>query len=219
MATFLRILVWLGLLMFVLGIILGGIVLLVIGLLLVIIAVAIASSPHGVLRSEQVVDMWAALIEKANGKANEVIDSLIGFLKESKAPSLQVVKKSIAPSWMKGVAGKNRDFLVITDKQSYRLEPYKIFANARDYGENLDIAWYLTYRPTFGQVILSLFLGKSGFIPKGVGDLDIFDEQDLRAYATNAHMCMEKAVVKMMTAAGQDPKTIDWKSKGFLGVS
>ena len=216
--AFLRLTLWLGLVLFIAGIFFGAAVL-IIGLIMVLVAIGIASSPDGVLRADQVIDTWAALIEKANGKAEEVVGHVNDLLKESKAPSLLVGKKSIAPSWMKGVVGKNRDFLVVTDGRSSRLEPYQIFMNARDYGENLDTSWYLTYRPTTGQIIMSLFFGKSGFIPKSLSDLDIFDQQDLRAYVTNAHKCMEKAVEKIMFDNGQDPSKIDWKSKGFLGVS
>ena len=215
--TFLRLMLWLGLLLFVAGLFVST-TMLVIGIILVFIAVGTAASPDGVLRSDQVIDTWSALIGNANGKAAEVLGGTESFLRESKVPALTVLKKSIAPSMIKGIGGKNRDFLVITDKQSNKLEPYQVFLNSRDYGENLDVSWYLTYRPTIWQVIGSLFWS-SGFIPKSVRDLDIFDQQDLTAYVANAHKCMEKAVVKVMTDSGQDPSKVDWKSKGFLGVS
>ncbi len=215
--TFLRLTVWLGLLLFIAGLFVST-TMLVIGIILVFIAVGTAASPQGVLRNDQVIDTWSALIEKANGKGAEVLASTESSLRESKVPALMVLKKSIAPSMIKGIGGKNRDFLIITDKQSNKLEPYQVFLNSRDYGENLDVSWYLTYRPTIWQVIGSLFWS-SGFVPKSLGDLDIFDQQDLRAYVTNAHKCMEKAVVKIMTDAGQDPSKVNWKSKGFLGVS
>lgn len=214
---FLRLMAWLGLVLTVVGLLVST-VMLVIGLFLIVLAVVTATMPDAALRRDQVIDTWGALIEKANGKDKEVTDRLDALLKESKAPSLSIMKKSIAPSWMKGMRGKTRDFIVVTDKRSPKLEPYQIFINARDYGDNLDVAWYLTYRPTMWQVIGSLFW-PSGSVPKSLGDLDIFDQQDLTAYATNAHKCMEKAVEKIMMDAGQDPSKVDWKSKGFLGIS
>ncbi len=214
---FLRLMAWLGLVLTVAGLLVST-VMLVIGLFLIVLAVVTATMPDAALRREQVIDTWGALIQKANGKDKEVTDCLDALLKESKAPSLSITKKSIAPSWMKGMRGKTRDFIVVTDKRSPKLEPYQIFINARDYGDNLDVAWYLTYRPTMWQVVGSLFW-PSGSVPKSLGDLDIFDQQDLTAYATNAHKCMEKAVEKIMVDAGQDPSKVDWKSKGFLGIS
>jgi hypothetical protein len=48
---------------------------------------------------------------------------------------------------------------------------------------------------------------------------DLFDEQDLRAYVTNVHHSLLKAVENLMLSLKQDPSTIDRKSRGFLGVS
>ncbi|MEW6675409.1 MAG: hypothetical protein AB1348_05320, partial [Nitrospirota bacterium] len=49
--------------------------------------------------------------------------------------------------------------------------------------------------------------------------LDLFDQQDLTAYVTNAHHCLIEAVEKLMLNIGQDPSRIDRKSRGFLGIS
>jgi hypothetical protein len=54
---------------------------------------------------------------------------------------------------------------------------------------------------------------------RGGLDLDLFDEQDLRAYVTNAHHCLLEAVNKLMLDLNQDPSKIDRKSRGFLGIS
>jgi hypothetical protein len=76
----------------------------------------------------------------------------------------------------------------------------------------------MTYRPTFWQIILSLF-PYVNVIPKVLSNLDLFDQQDLRAYGTNAHHCLLKAVEKLMINLHQDPSKIDRKSRGFLGIS
>jgi hypothetical protein len=76
----------------------------------------------------------------------------------------------------------------------------------------------LTFRPTLWQAALSLVPFVSA-IPKASSDLDLFDQQDLRAYTTNAHHCLLDAVEKLMTKLHQDTSTIDRKSRGFLGIS
>lgn len=106
----------------------------------------------------------------------------------------------------------------MTDLESFRLKPYQIFINARDYGDNLDVSWFLTYRPLLWQAALSL-LPFVNMIPKTLSDLDLFDQQDLRAYTTNAHHCLLKAVEKLMGGLNQDPSKMDRKSRGFLGIS
>lgn len=174
--------------------------------------------PGGILRKDQVLDTWSILIEKAQGNSEGVFKDTEVFITESKAPALKMERQSMAPGIVRGFFGTKRDFLIVTDQESFRLKPYQIFINARDYGDNLDIAWFLTYRPTIWQAVLSLF-PYVNVIPKALGDLDLFDQQDLRVYTTNAHHCLLKAVEKLMSSLHQDTSKIDRKSRGFLGIS
>ncbi|MFZ6016294.1 MAG: hypothetical protein ACOYU0_01510, partial [Nitrospirota bacterium] len=130
-------------------------------------------------------------------------------------------------------------FLVVTETGNPRLKPFKMFINARDYGNNLDVSWYLTYKSGFWRCLLYFLLRipilNLMFLPYALlaagavmiqerrvtpsAYLDLFDEQDLRAYVTNAHHCLIEAVEKLMLNIGQDPSKIDRKSRGFLGIS
>ncbi len=189
----------------------------------------------GIVKSEQVVERWQKLFADAQGNAERIFTETERFIKESKAPNVQVVRRKVSPGMLRGLLGGRRDFLVVTVTGNSNLAPYQMFINARDYGNNLDVAWYLTHRITFRQKLI-LFLclvpiinilvipivllqrvfqaGKSG-----MSELDLFDEQDLTAYVTNAHHCLKDAVTKMQKELGQDMSKIDWKSKGFLGIS
>ena len=124
----------------------------------------------------------------------------------------------MAPDVVGGVVGKTRNFLAITDQENYRMRPYQIFINARDYGDNLDVSWFLTYKPPLLQAICAL-LPFVNLIPRMLSDLDLFDQQDLRVYTTNIHHCLLQAVTKLMLSASQDTSKIDRKSRGFLGIT
>ncbi len=220
----LRVFAWFGILLFFFGILLHSLVgmgsgsnFIIFGLLILVATILLAMSPD-ILRKDQVTDVWSALIEKANGKAQDVLDGTVAFLRESKAPALEIAKKKVSTSLVGGILGNEREFLILTDRQKLSLRPYQIFINARDYGENLDVSWYLTSRPTIGQTLVSLVV-RSYSVEKEISDLNVFDQQDVRAYVANAHRCMQKAVIRMMEGAGQDPSKIDWKSRGFLGIS
>jgi len=94
-----------------------------------------------------------------------------------------------------------------------------MFIGARDFGDTLDISWFITCEPGFFKKRLSNVL-TSGASDKALSlSLDIFQQQDLNAYATIVHHCLLKAVEKMMSGKGQDASKIDRKSKGFLGIS
>ena len=157
-----------------------------IGIIIVIVTLILALRPGGILRKEQVVDNWSALIEDAQGRAEAVFEDTEHFLKESKAPNLKIERRSMAPGLFRSILGNERDFLITTETGNSRLRPYQLFLNARDYGNNLDVAWYLTSRPTFLQSMLSL-IPFINLLPTGPADLDLFDQQDLRAYTTPAH--------------------------------
>ncbi len=168
------------------------------------------------LRKEQVMDSWSMLIENGQGRFNEVFQDTESFIKESKAPSLETRRSKMAPGIIGSFFGARRDFLVVKDQQSSMLSPYQIFINARDYGNNLDISWYLTYRPSMWEALVGAFRSKS---PMALEELDLFELQDLTAYTTVCHHSTLKAVRNLMLGLDQDPSKIERKSKGFLGIS
>jgi hypothetical protein len=207
-----------GFFLFIVGAVSGKTLIWFIGLLMIAGGFYQGLRPGGILRKDQVLDTWATLIEKGQGKAGEIFQDTEVFIKESKAPALKIERQSMAPGLVRGLLGTKRDFLVVTDQENFRLKPYQIFINSRDYGDNLDISWFLTYRPTLWQAVLSLF-PYVNVIPRTLSDLDLFDQQDLRVYTTNAHHCLLKSVEKLMTVLNQDTSKIDRKSRGFLGIS
>jgi len=190
---------------------------LILGLAAIAIGLYIGLGPDGILRKEQVLDMWAALIECAQGKGEEVLRDTERFITASKAPDIIMEHREIAPGLVTGMIGKKRDFLIIADN-AFRLEPYKIYMNARDYGDNLDVSWYLTYTPSILQSIASLF-PYVNIIQASANELDLFDQQDLIVYKTNTHQCVLKAVDKLMLSLQQDPSKLERKSRGFMGIS
>jgi len=190
-----------------------------------------------IVRKEEVVDSWSVLIGDGQGRAGEIFNNTDSFIRETKAPDVKMEKKAMAPGIIRGIFGTKRDFLIVTQKGNPRLKPFQMFIGARDYGNNLDVSWYLTQRPGFWIRVLAFFLMipvvNILFIPfaflsgltsmvrerRGGLDLDLFDEQDLRAYVTNAHHCLLEAVEKLMVDLHQDPSKMERKSRGFLGIS
>lgn len=209
-------LVLFGILIFLVGLVTNFWVL-VLGILMIGSGLYLGLRPGGILRKEQVLDSWGILIEDGQGRAHEVFRDAENFIIESKAPAIKMKRKEMAPGIVRGLLGVKRDFLVIKDKGSPRLNPYQIFIGARDYGNNLDVSWYLTYRPSILEALLSLF--RFGRSMLQLSDLDLFDQQDLIAYATNCHHSLLKAVEKQLTNLKQDISKIERKSRGFLGIS
>ena len=188
------------------------------GTLIFISTLLIALGPDGVLRKEDVIETWSSLIEGAQGKAEGVLTATAEFLEQTQAPNLQVETVNMSPSMVQAIVKNGRTFLTIQQQDNNRLAPYQMFTNARDYGLNLVVDWHLTFRPTVWQGLQSLFFTRTiGTNP--LLDLNLFDQQDLTAYVTNAHRCLLKAVDAVILSLHQDPSLLERKSRGFLGIS
>ncbi|MFH2069129.1 MAG: hypothetical protein ABII89_06695 [Candidatus Omnitrophota bacterium] len=186
-----------------------------------------------VLKKEQIVDEWSLLIRGAQGKAGYIFGNTGNLIDQTGVPDVNVEKSKLALSGsiFGKLFGAKRDCLTITNTENPKLRPYQMFISARDYGNNLDISWYLTYRLSFWQKLTAffaslpllglLFISEKTSNPRieWVPNLNLFDEQDLRVYVTNAHHCLLDAVDKLMLELNQDPSKIDRKSRGFLGIS
>jgi hypothetical protein len=168
------------------------------------------------LEDEKIIDRWSIIIENAQGNSERVYQDTENFVKESKAPGIDLDRVRVQTGWLKGLFGNKREYLMASNED---LKDYRMFIAARDYGDNLDISWYLTCEPGFFKKKLSNIL-TSGASDKALSlSLDLFQQQDLNVYATVVHHCLIKAIEVAMADFGQDFSKIDRKSRGFLGTS
>ena len=166
---------------------------------------------------QHVIGDWGHFVEGAQGKAEEIFKGTEDFLKESGVSSLNIQRRELMPGIIKAMLGTKREFLVVKEEH-FKLKPYHVLVNARDYGNNLDVVWYLTYRLSLIPACLSI-LPFVSFIPAKLQDLDLFDVQDLKAYNTVCHRAVLKAVEKLVRSLDQDVSKIDRSTRGFLGIS
>jgi hypothetical protein len=172
------------------------------------------------MHEERILEEWAQLIQDGQGKAQDIYREIAKLIEESRAPGIssQMVTVKVQAS-MKDLFSKReteRQYLRVLNEN---MKDFKFYIGARDYGDNLDISWYLTCEPSLMKHILSSAMtkGESGNALSFA--LNLFERQDLKSYVTVAHHSVLDAVSNVMKGLGQDPSTIDRKSKGFLGVS
>lgn len=156
----------------------------------------------------QVIDRWDMIIAGGNGQEQRVIDATRAYLKDLNPPHVVITLTELGPGVWRSLTGDTRSFMVVQNSVNDRISSYRMFVNVRDYGEALQTSWYLAYLPTIWQ----RFRGRLGL------DLDLFDEQDLRAYVTVVHQCFVQAVIDLIAELGKDIE-VNRTSKGFLGVS
>jgi competence CoiA-like predicted nuclease len=129
--------------------------------------------------------------------------------------------------------GRTRKFL-ITDNDY--LKGYRVFIGTNDYGKQLSVSWYLTletniltqmsaaaaknffYAIIFFPILLvaKLFNLKFYTIPER---MDLFDQEELRAYITTVHETVKTATEGLMKSLDLDFSKVDTKSRGFFNIS
>jgi len=131
------------------------------------------------LKDEKIIDRWSMIVESGQGQAEKIYQDTENNIKESKAPGIRIERTKVRPGWLKGLLGKEREYMMVTNEA---LRDYRMFIGARDFGDNLDISWFITCEPGFFKKRLSNIL-TSGASDKALSlNLDIFQQQDLNAY-------------------------------------
>lgn len=169
-----------------------------------------------ILKDEKILESWSVLIENAQGKGEEVYTQTSNFIQESRAPGVTSEMATVRTGETTGFFGKlvERNYFMVFNE---RLKDYRMYVGARDYGNNLNVSWYLTVEP---GVLKSLLSGVVTKDPRGLSlSLGLFQREDLFAYVTAVHHCLLKSVERIMQSLNQDPSKIDRKSRGFLGIS
>jgi len=168
-------------------------------------------------RKAEIQENWSILIRGAQGQRDRVIATTKELINISKAPSIEMKEDKVGPSLAPSAFGETREFLIVADRRNLKLGNFKAYVNANDYGDGLFVSWYLTYMPDVWQTLASLIPGAGKMV--GLDELNLFNRQDLTAYATCVHHCLLEAVEKLMVGMNQDPSKIDRKTRGFLGIS
>jgi hypothetical protein len=172
------------------------------------------------LHKQKILDDWSVMIEGAQGREQEIYQWAAWFIQQSQVPGVRIemIKVKAAPALTGGLLpiGKEREYLMISHES---LKDYRMYINARNYGNNLDVSWYLTCEPRFLKRYFSALLTKESSVTALSFALNLFEQQDLRAYVTVIHHSLLKAVEGLMTRLGQDASRMDRKSRGFLGIS
>ena len=173
------------------------------------------------LTKEKAMDSWSYLIDDAAGKGEEFFGMVSKLIEEQRVPTLKTERVKAFSGLAKRVflpAKHGKDYLVVEQKN---IENMKIYVRAIDYGKNLFVAWYLVAEPgIFGEFLASI----EGKIKQEeyqwhVNAKDIFNEEELTAYASCVHHCVLEAVERIMRDLGKDTSNLNRRSSGFLGVS
>ncbi len=165
------------------------------------------------LKDAKIVESWGTMLEGCQGEDESLFRAVEVYLEESKAPGVTWKRETVSPGWLKGLMGKKRDFLLIEHE---RFDDYSLFVSVRDYGRHLDVNWYLAASQK--NPLVKLATQAAGYIPgSAIFNLDVFDQEDLRAYGRLGAHAVRQAVKRVLEKRNIETE-IDWKSKGMLAL-
>jgi hypothetical protein len=107
------------------------------------------------LKDEKILDTWGVVMESGSGHAASVLQNIQDLLKHSDLPGISWDIVEAQPGMLKGLFGKKREYLRITNEG---LKDYRMYLGARGYGKHLDISWFLTVEPGFFKSAFSAML-------------------------------------------------------------
>lgn len=158
---------------------------------------------------EKVIDNWNTVIPDAAGKNTWVLDTTEAFIKDSHMPHVGCRQDEVST----GLFSAKRTFLLVGH---YELKEYCMYIGARDFGAHLDVGWFLTLAPRGLKRTLSKYIVGN---PMALSSqINLFSQQDLRAFTTIAHHCVKRTVDMLCEELDQRPEGLNTASKGFLGV-
>jgi len=163
-----------------------------------------------VLKRDAVLQNWNTLVTKGAGHGKKLLDQINVALAATKIEGIHGSEQDVTTG---GIFGEKRNFLVVGHS---KLREYNLFINARDYGTNLDVSWYLTLRPTGLKRTISKYTTGN---PQALSmHMNVFSQQDLSAFVSVVHNCVKDAVQALYEELELDPAGLNTQSKGFLNV-
>src|SRR5262245_64407781 len=104
------------------------------------------------LKDGKIVRQWGTMLAGCQGEGPGLLKTVEEILASYDVPGLSWKQESASTGFLKGLAGKRRDFLVVYSEQ---FPECLVCIGAQDYGVFLNVVWYLTTAPKFLNKIRS----------------------------------------------------------------
>jgi hypothetical protein len=161
------------------------------------------------IKKDRVLDSWMTIVENGAGNRDRVYSMTQLKLEEAGLPGVTWKRDDVSS----GMFGASREFLVVHKRE---LREYSMFICARDFGQHLDCAWFLTCQPGLFKKAVSKYA--SGNANAMSMNLDVFNQQDLSAWVHVVHRAFLHANKELMEELKQDITGMNTRSKGYLAV-
>ena len=159
------------------------------------------------LKDGKIVREWSSMLPECQAEGPGLVETIQRKLAAYEIPGLSWKEESASTGFMKSMMGKRRDFLVVRTEQ---FSEWLVCIGARDYGRFLNVVWYLTASPKFLNKMRGIGLGDVF-----VDELDVFDQQDVNAFAAVTRMATVSATEEFAEKRDLDLQRLDRQARGL----
>jgi hypothetical protein len=190
------------------------------------------------LRAERIKERWSTLIADGQGRGEKLLQEIKHRLEAAEVPNISMTIEDVKADGFLSLDYKKHPFLVV--RNNY-IKGVEILMSARNYGKQLTVSWYLTEKASPTSLLADNMpehpIGALIFMPLAVisklmglvkdkmnntvraENMNIFDSEELTAYATTCHHALLESVEQLMVDLNQDFSKVDTKSRGILNIS
>lgn len=162
------------------------------------------------LKDGKIVREWSTILPGCQGEGTGLLETIQQKLGSYEVPGLSWKEESASTGFMKGLMGKRRNVLVVRNEQ---FSEWLVCIGAQDYGRFLNVVWYLTTSPRFLNKMRGAAAGEVL-----VDELDVFDQQDVNAYASVTRMAVVSATEEFAKKRELDLQRLDRQARGLHAV-
>ena len=159
------------------------------------------------LKDGKIVREWSTMLPECQGEGPGLVEVIKRKLGAYEIPDLSWKEESTSTGFMKSMMGKRRDFLVVRTEQ---FSEWLVCIGAKDYGRFLNVVWYVTTSPKFLNKMRSAAAGEVL-----VDELDVFDQQDVNAFAAVTRMATVSATEEFAEKRQLDLQRLDRQARGL----
>ena len=178
------------------------------------------------ISTDKVIDQWSAMIDKAKGRGDELLERVGRLVKENNIPNVQLANRSLSID-----KAESHPFLVVSND---KFKGYEMLIGAYDYGGRLNVMWYLIFdspahvelreaasrkRAVHENISFNwrIKAGSEGYV--AADKLSMLAKQELTNCVSIVHQILKDEVKEMMGGLNLDFSKVDTHTKGFTNLS
>jgi hypothetical protein len=170
-----------------------------------------------VVKADEVFQTYSEVLPGGASLAEGFLKGVVASVQKQELP-VSLATEQAATSWLRGVTGKNREFLVLRP-ESKTLQDFRMWIYAQPIGLNLAIGWFMTVKKSFLKDAFNV-LASASMQVSVMPNLDLFENADLVALMDSIHtFAIMDGVDSIAGQLGYDKSRIGRSSKGLFGVA